>query len=526
MSKKVIVIGGGPGGYTAAIRLAQLGAHVTLIEKDNQGGTCLNRGCIPTKALVKSAEVANTIANASAFGVNVTGFEIDFGKIVERKNDIVKKLCDGILALLKANKVDFLRGCGYFVDKNTVEVKLSGDNEIKTLTADNIIIATGSIPFIPPIEGSNLPGIHTSDTIMDIQKRPESLTIIGGGIIGMEFASIFQSLGTKVTVIEALPAILGKIDSDIVKRMLPMFKKRGVDIYTGTTVSSISKTEKVSQDANASETASSASQSNSTSTSTPVSTSEYTVNATGKTGPLEIKSEALLIATGRKSYTEGLGLEKLGLEMNRSAIMVDPFGRTTTKNIYAIGDVTGGWMLAHAAAHQGIVAAQHIMGAAHHINEASEHDTREAQDDIATEHQTSHSSDNIHPIGTIPSCVFTFPEIACAGLTESELKEQNIPYKSSRFMFGANGKALCLGEGEGFVKVLASDEGKVLGVHIMGPHASDLIHEAVLAMDKGITTAELSNMVHAHPTLSESLSEAFMGIEGIAIHMVNPKNVT
>ena len=472
MSKKVIVIGGGPGGYTAAIRLAQLGAQVTLIEKDNQGGTCLNRGCIPTKALVKSAEVANTISNASSFGVNVTGFEIDFQKIIQRKNDIVKKLCDGILALLKANKIDFLRGCGYFVDKNTVQVKLTGELETKTLHADNIIIATGSVPLIPPIEGAKLSGIHTSDTIMDIEKRPESLTIVGGGIIGMEFASIFQSLGTKVTVIEALPTILGKIDSDIVKRILPSFKKRGIDIHTSTSISSISHL-----------------------------SNEYTLAAQSKTGSIEIKSESLLIATGRKSFTEGLSLENLEIELNRSSILVDVFGRTTTENIYAIGDVTGGWMLAHTAAHQGMMVAHHIM------------DNGEIPHTLPMGHN--------NPVATVPSCIFTFPEIASAGLTESDLKEQDIPYKSSRFMFGANGKALCLGEGEGFVKVLASPEGKVLGVHIMGPNASDIIHEAVLAIDKGITTNELSHIIHAHPTLSESLSEAFMGIEGMAIHMTN-----
>jgi dihydrolipoamide dehydrogenase len=300
---------------------------------------------------------------------------------------------------------------------------------------------------------------------LDIEKLPQSLAIIGGGIIGMEFASIFNSLGTKVTVLEFLPSILGNIDSDIVKRVLPMFKKRGIEIFTQTKVTSISHIE-----------------------------NDYTISGTDKNNnTVQFKSSNVLISTGRKPYFEKLGLENIFPHSTKPFIEVDNMQRTEIDNIYAIGDVTGGWMLAHTAAHQGIVAAQNIM--------------------YNNQNDASHA--------TIPSCIFTFPEIAFAGITEDTAKKENIPYKTSKFMFGANGKALCMGEGEGFVKVIAKPDGKVLGVHIMGPHASDLIQEAVLAIEKGITTAELSNIVHAHPTLSEALSESFMGIEKMAIHMAN-----
>ncbi|MDP4091086.1 MAG: dihydrolipoyl dehydrogenase [Bacillota bacterium] len=474
MDKDIIIIGGGPGGYTAAIRAAQLGAKVAVIEKDELGGTCLNRGCIPTKALYRTAEILNTLKSVDQFGITVDNYKIDVDSIQKRKLGIVEQLVTGIRQLLKANNVEVVAGTAVLKGKNTVEVCESGGNTL-CITAANIIIATGSKAVLPPIPGSDLEGIWLSDDILNFTDIPDSLAVIGGGVIGMEFAAIFNALGSKVTVLEYMPAILPMVDADLTKRLTAAVKRKGIDINTSTKVKGIEP-----------------------------SAERYTLCCEGKKGEMTVPAQKVLIAVGRAPVTEGLNLTDVGVEYDRKGIKVDENYCTNIEGIYAIGDVNGEILLAHAAAHQGIRAAEHIMGT--------------LQDD--------HSDKKV----PIPSCIFVFPEIASVGLTEEQAKEQGLNYKVSKFLFGANGKALTLGEPEGMVKVIskasAENEGDevketIIGVHIMGPHASDIIHEGVLAVNSELELEAVINTVHAHPTLSEAFSEAVMGLKGQAIHMVN-----
>lgn len=464
LDKDIIVIGGGPGGYASAIRASQLGASVSIIEKDKFGGTCLNRGCIPTKALYKEAELLNTLKRIDEFGISIDGFKIDVEKVQKRKQDITSQLVSGIEQLLKANNVDVIRGAASFKDKNTVSVLLQ-DGSQREITGNSIIIAAGSKSSLPPIEGADLDGIYTSEDILNFKEIPKSLAVIGGGVVGMELACIFNALGTKITVLEYLPNILMQLDSDIVKRLTPSLKKKGMDIISSTKVNKIEKTD-----------------------------TGFSIFCEGKKGQMKIEAEKVLISTGRVPMTEGLNLEGIGIEFDKKGIKADSNYETSIKGIYAIGDVNGEIMLAHAASHQGIKVAESIMG-----------------------------KENSHHNSVIPSCIFVFPEIASAGITEDEAKIKGLSYKTSKFMFGANGKALALGEGEGFVKVISSDE-IIIGVHIMGPHASDLIHEGVLAIINNLTVEDIKHTVHAHPTLSEAVYEAVMGLNGEAIHMAPSKD--
>lgn len=469
MDKDIIIIGGGPGGYVAAIRASQLGAKVCLIEKDRLGGTCLNRGCVPTKALYRNAEILNTLKSVGEFGINVESYKLDVEIIHRRKQDIVDILVGGVEQLLKANKVELLQGKAILKNKNTVELTLQ-DGSIQYITAENIIIATGSRPSVPPIPGADLCGIMSSDDILNFDSIPESLAVIGGGVIGMECAGIFNAFGTKVTVIEYMPSILPLVDTDITKRLTPSLKKKGIDINTSMKVMKIEKEGE-----------------------------NFVIAAEGKKGETKITAQKVLLSIGRTPAVEGLGLEDLDISFDRKGIKVDGNYETSVKGIYAIGDVNGKSMLAHAASHQGIRAVEHILM----------HKTKTEED-------------------VIPSCIFIFPEIASVGITEDEAKNKGIHYKTSKFMFGANAKALSLGEPEGMVKVLSSktEDGRnetLLGVHIMGPHASDIIHEAALAVSNNLNVNDIINTIHAHPTLSEAFSEAVMGLKGEAVHMLNPK---
>ncbi len=464
MNADIIVIGGGPGGYVAAIRGAQLGAKVVLIERDKIGGTCLNYGCIPTKTLFKNAEVMNTLKHASDFGIEVESFSYNVEKIQERKNNVISQLVDGIEQLLSANQVTVINGTAEFVDAKTIKV-VKADGDVLQLNGGKIIIATGSKAFIPPIEGIDLPGVYTSTELLEFDAVPEKLVIIGGGVIGMEFACIFQELGSEVTVVEYANNLLPYVDTDISKRFAASVKKRGMTVHTATKVVKIEETEE-----------------------------GLSVVAEGKKGEVVLSTTAVLISTGRVPVLEGLNLEAAGVKLNRNAIAVDQHLKTNVEGIYAIGDVTGNIMLAHTASHHGIAAAEDIMG---------------------LEHKGNHD--------VVPSCIFVFPEISSVGMTEDTAKEKGITYKSSKFLFGANGKALAIGEPEGFVKVISDLDNKILGVHIMGPHASDLIHEGTLAISKGLTADDIGNTIHAHPTLSEAFAEAIMGLKDEAIHMVPPR---
>lgn len=463
MDKDLIVIGGGPGGYVAAIRAAQLGANVCVIERDKLGGTCLNRGCIPTKALYRNAEIINTLRNIDEFGISINGFDIDIEKIHSRKQCVIDQLVGGVAQLLKANNVEVINGNAVFKDENTVVISQE-DGSCRELSAENIIIATGSAPAVPPIEGADEEGIYTSEDILNFESIPGSLAVIGGGVVGMELACVFNAMGTKVSVVEFMPNILGPTDSDITKRLTVSFKKKGIDINLSTKVTRIEKT-----------------------------SDGYIVYGEGKKGEVKIEAEKVLISAGRVPVVNGLNLEAAGIDFDRKGIKVDSYCETNVKGIYAVGDVNGKIMLAHAASHQGVLAAEKIMGI----------------DSAALNH-------------IVPSCIFVFPEVASVGITEDEAKKQGLDYKVSKFMFGANGKALALGEGEGFIKVIAIDD-SIVGVHIMGPHASDLIHEGTLAIANNIKVDQIKNTIHAHPTLSEAFAEAVMGLAGEAIHLVPAK---
>lgn len=465
MENDIVIIGGGPGGYTAAIRAAQLGAKVVLVEAENLGGTCLNKGCIPTKSLYKNAQMINELNNAAEFGIKLDSFTIDFAEMMQRKQKIVDRLKEGIAQLIKLNSIETLYGTASLVSRETVKVIDSEGNE-REIKAKNIIIAAGSVPVKPPISGMDWPGVITSDEILSIDNIPDTLVIIGGGVIGIEFAGIFSALGSKVTVVEFLPRILANMEGEISKKLVLSLKKKGISIETDTKVIKIS-----------------------------MDNESLSVLTEGKKGESVIRADVVLVSTGRAPRVEGLGLESLGIEYDRKGIQVDETYETNVSGIYAIGDVIGGQMLAHVAAEEGIAAVDHIMGLKSHMN-----------------------------YDAVPGCVFSFPEIAAVGLSEEDAKEKGIDYTSSKFLFGANGKALTIGEEEGFVKVLAETQTKrVIGVHIMGPHASDLIHEAVLAVEKKMTADDISGVVHAHPTLSEAFMEAALGIDNKAIHMLPKK---
>lgn len=464
MEKDIVIIGGGPGGYVAAIRAAQLGAKVCIVEKGEFGGTCLNRGCIPTKALYRNAEILNTLKNINEFGIVVDSYSFSVEEIQNRKDKIVKQLVSGVEQLLKANNIDVILGTAYLKDKNTVSISLK-NGELREVTTKNIIIATGSIPLIPNIPGINLPGVFTSENILEFKEVPNKLAIIGGGVIGVEFAGIFNALGSKVTVIEFLPSILAQVDTDLTKRLSVSLKRKGIDININTKVISIEK-----------------------------SNQQLIVTAEGKKGEIVVTADNVLVSVGRTPMTEGINIENLGISLNRRAIVVDENYETNIPGIYAIGDVNGVSMLAHAATHQGKKVVERIMG-----------------------YTAPYSSE------IIPSCIFAFPEIACVGITENKAKEKGIEYKTSKFLFGANGKALALGEGEGLVKVIATLEDIIIGVHIMGPHASDLIHEGAMAINNNMNVLNIASMIHAHPTLSEAFEEAVLGLKGEAIHMVPAK---
>lgn len=464
MDKSIIVIGGGPGGYVAAIRAAQLGAKVTLVEKDSLGGTCLNRGCIPTKTLYRNAEILNTLKNIDEFGISIGEYKVDIEKFHNRKNEVVNQLVGGVSQLLKANGVNVIYGAAKLQDNNTVLVILNDGSEA-ALNADNIIIATGSRPATPTIEGADLEGIYTSEDMLNFKSIPKSLAIIGGGVIGMEFANIFNAMGSKVSVIEFMQSILAQVDSDLTKRLTPSLKKKGIDIYTSTKVNKINK-----------------------------ENDTFTVYAEGKKGEVKIEAESVLISVGRTPNTENLNLDGVGINFSRKGIEVDDNFETNIKGVYAIGDVNGKIMLAHAASHQGISVVNRIMYRDNHVDNE-----------------------------IVPNCIFIVPEISSVGITEQTAKERGISYKTSKFLFGANGKALALGEPEGLVKVISNEAGKLLGVHIMGPHASDLVHEGVLAISNGLTVEDIEKTIHGHPTLAEAFAEAVSGLKGEAIHMMPSK---
>lgn len=458
MEFDVIVIGGGPGGYVAAIRAAQLGAKVAVVEKDSLGGTCLNRGCIPTKALVASAELVHQLKNAATFGINVDGFSVDFRRVMARKEEIVEGLVKGIAFLLSRHKIESISGFGKLVAPGTVEVHKE-DGTVEQLTGKNIIIATGSEPALITALGYNGKTVITSNEALELEDIPKSLLIIGGGVIGCEFASIFNEFGTEVTIVEAMPNILPLVDNEISRRLTMIMKKKGIAIKTKAMISSVVE-------------------------------EEGGIKATLETGE-EIRAEKALISIGRTFNTKGLGLENVGVALGaKGEILVDDYLRTNVPGIYAIGDVTNKIQLAHVASAQGLVAVENIMG-----------------------------GNRVMDYSVVPSCIFTMPEIGTVGITSQEAKARGINAKVGKFPFTALGKARCMEETDGNVKIITDAEtDKVLGVHIFGPHATDLIAEAALAIQLGATAKEIAQTIHAHPTLAESMMEAAENVHGLSIH--------
>ncbi len=453
----IAVLGGGPGGYVAAIKAAQMGAKTVLIEKEAIGGVCLNWGCIPTKTLLKSAKVYKDILNSESFGIEIEdkgSIHLNWDKMQKRKDKIVKKLTGGVKILLKNNGVDVINGFGEIVDKNTLKVN---EEIIKT---KNIIIATGASPRIPELNGveeSIKNGFSmTSKGILELEEIPKKLIVIGGGVIGCEFAVLYNALGTKVTIVQRSNRILGNTDKDIRETMAKIMKKEGIEILYNTGVEGFDN-------------------------------NKIFINEGGEKRTIE--ADKVLISMGNLPNLKGL--EKLGLKMNQKGIDTNDRLETSIKGIYAIGDVNGRYMLAHVASAEGITAVENIMG-------------KESSIDY----------------DRVPSCIYSFPEVGTVGLTEAQAKDRGHKIIVSTFPLSANGKALAEGESNGFVKIIADEKyGEVLGVHIIASHATDMIAEAVTTMELEGTVHELSKAIHPHPTLSEIVMEAAHGAVDKPIHI-------
>ncbi len=455
MAKSLIVVGGGPGGYVAAIRAAQLGATVHLVEKENMGGVCLNVGCIPTKAMLHVADTYQGTLHGKSIGINVEGVKIDWPAVIKYKRSVVNRLVKGVEGLLKANRVTVHRGVATVKGPKSVEV------DGKLLEADAIVLATGSEPARPQFPGYDLPGMIDSTAALSLDKIPESMIILGGGVIGVEFASMYADFGCKVTIVEMLPKIIPAVDSEIAGLLHAELVRKGITIHTGARLTGV--TQKGSQLAAA-------------------------VEINGQLQ--ELTAEKLLVAVGRRPRTAGIGLENVGVAMERGSIVVDKNFMSSVPGIYAIGDCSSLIMLAHVASAQGIAAVEHAMG----------------HKPVYFEH-------------IIPACIYVNPEIGCVGLTEDQAIAKGIKYKAGVFQLAGNGKSIIESNGVGMVKIIAgSKHGEILGVHIWGPRATDLIAEAALAMRLEATVEELITTIHAHPTVGEAMPEAALAVDGLAIH--------
>ena len=463
----VIVIGGGPGGYVAAIRAAQLGAKVTLIEKEHLGGTCLNIGCIPTKCLLHSAELIESIKNeGKEIGVEVSGLTVNFPQIIKHKNDISKKLTSGVAGLLKMNKVKKVDGIATFTGPKQLEVT-KPDGSKEAMTADAIIISTGSVNAQPPIPGlKENPNCIDSTGALSLEKLPKSMVVVGAGVIGLELACAYAAFGTKITIVEAQATMLPMLDGDLTKIGVEHMKKMGMEFNLECPVQSIEPS--------------------------AVGAKVVCKNKAGETVVFE--GEKVLYALGRKANTASLNLEAAKLDNDRGRIIVNDRMETSVPGVYAIGDcVFGKAQLAHTASAMGEVAAENICG-----------------------------HDSVYVEKTNPTCVYIEPEAASVGLTEEQCKAQGIDYKVGKFPMAANGKALILNGGEGLVKIIAGKEyGEILGMHIIGPRATDLIAEGALAIGEEMTLDELINTIHSHPTVTETMREAALHAEKRAIHTSN-----
>jgi dihydrolipoamide dehydrogenase len=462
---KVVVLGSGPGGYVAALRAARHGAAVTLVEKDLVGGTCLNRGCIPTKALLASSEALARARAGEEYGFQVTGeVRPDFARMMERKERVVAQIRDSVEVLLKKAKVKLIRGTGRLAPGDGAaahKVLVDTDGEIVAVEADRVIIATGSEPAHPPIFQFDHPAILTSTSALELEKIPESLLIVGAGAIGCEFASFFAELGTQITMVEMMPQMLPLEDNRLAKQFQGVYRKRGIQVLLKTKVESI------------------------------VEYAADHVVAKLSDGS-EVTAEKVLVSVGRKPNSAGLGLETVGVETDgRGFIVVNEYLETTAPGIYAVGDVNGGIMLAHVASHEAFVAADNTLGG------------RRTRD-----------------LRSTPSCTYSHPEVASVGLNEGQAAERGYQPITGTYRFPALGKAIAMGEDVGYVQLVADKETDLLlGASMMGPHVTDVIHEIALAVQNGLTVAQLGDTIHAHPTIAEAVMEAAHDVHGESVHI-------
>lgn len=464
---QLIVIGAGPGGYEAAIRAAQLGLTTALIERRDVGGTCLNRGCIPTKAMLHSAQLYREAANFELFGLHTENTSFDWAKVHQRKNDVVVKLRTGIEQLIKANKIDFFNNSASILGKNDVQL-----DQGEVIRGENILIATGSVLARPPIPGLDLPNVVTSDELLDdphftqADSLAKEILIIGGGVIGVEFASVFSSFGCHVTIVEAMERILPTMDREISQSLNMVLKKRGVSIHTGAMV------EKLEQDENG-----------------------LVCHFTEKGKAQAVPARQVLVAIGRRPNTQGLFAEGFEVACERGRIVTDENFRTSVDSIYAIGDVTSKIQLAHMASAQGICAVHTIAGQKPPID-----------------------------LRYVPGCIYTDPEIASVGITEDEAKQQGIPVKKGKFLMTGNGRSLIDEQERGFIKVLAHQETDViLGAQLMCSRATDIVAELATAIVNGLTCAQLAGVIRPHPTFCEGVTEAVEDVHAMAIHLAPKK---
>jgi dihydrolipoamide dehydrogenase len=490
----LVVVGGGPGGYPAAIRAAQLGLKTALVEKERPGGVCLNWGCIPTKAMLRSADVLETMQHSAEYGVLADNVRLDWSAVIKRKDRVTKTLTDGVASLLRANGVRVVNGHARFVGPVAVEVVAVGEAPLgaggplynappapdgrprATLEGRNVIVATGSTPVLLPIPGIDLPGVVTSDGAFLLPDVPRRIVIIGASAVGAEWATMFRAFGSDVTMVELLPTMIPAEDEDMGKALARSFTGRGIKVQTGRTVSEITQVE------------------GGKGRKQPAL--QVTIADPDGRHPEQVEADVVLVGVGRRPNTEGLDLERTGVATDeRGWVQVDEQLRTNVPGVHAIGDLTGTVLLAHVASHQGLVAAGVIAG----------HDER------------------MH-YKAVPAATFTHPEVASVGLTEAKAIQAGHDVVVGRFPFPALGRAQTYGSTEGLVKVVADRRyGEVLGVHIIGPSASDLIPEGVLAMHLEATLADIADTIHAHPTLGESTMEAAMVALGLPVHVTRPR---
>ncbi|WP_338777022.1 dihydrolipoyl dehydrogenase [Metabacillus sp. FJAT-52054] len=466
----LVIVGGGTGGYVAAIRASQLGLKTAIVEKGLLGGTCLHAGCIPSKALLRSAEVFAQTKKSEEFGVSVSGVELNFPRVQERKQGIVDQLHKGVQHLMKQGKIDVYEGLGRILGPSifspmpgTISVEMNNGTENEMLIPKNVIVATGSRPRSLPgleIDGDT---VLTSDDALKLESLPDSMIIVGGGVIGIEWASMLSDFGVHITVIEYADRILPLEDAEISKEMQRLLKKKGVNIVTGAKV--LPETLKKENG--------------------------VFVEAEKNGSNQSFEASKMLVSVGRQANVEGIGLENTDIQVEKGFIKVNSYMQTKESHIYAIGDVNGGLQLAHVASHEGILAVEHI------------------------------ANQNPHPIdySLVSKCIYSTPEAASVGYTEEEAKEKGYNVKTGKFSFRAIGKALVYGESDGFVKIVADkDTDDLLGVHMIGPHVTDMISEAGLARVLDATPWEIGRTIHPHPTLSEAIGEAALAVDGKAIH--------